>query len=57
MSTVCFADDLHPYECGGAENGCVHCTREMNDTHDPDTCFLCGYGRDTLEFHYGEVEG
>jgi len=38
---ACGAHDLHPFDCGGTEEGCIHCKGEKTEHHDPDNCALC----------------
>jgi len=33
--------DKHPYECGGAEEGCNHCQKSYTESHDPRECGFC----------------
>jgi len=41
---VCYADDMHPYNCDGVFGGrCIHCEGVVSKTHNPDTCMLCHY--------------
>lgn len=40
---LCFRSDLHPYECGGVEEACIHCRGEKTEEHDPYWCALCNY--------------
>ncbi len=40
---LCTQFDMHPYECGGSEEGCFHCKSVALDNHDPATCALCHY--------------
>lgn len=37
---ICFSEDMHPYNCGGAGK-CRHCDREKDDEHNPEKCALC----------------
>jgi hypothetical protein len=41
MIHICTKDDFHPYECGGKEEKCVHCLKEVSEEHNPNTCALC----------------
>ena len=50
---VCASDSMHPYECGG---GCLHCKRQVTDTHDPATCALCDPAYDFLDNPYREAD-
>jgi len=38
---VCYASDLHPYECGGK---CIHCQAKRLKGHNPRRCWLCWDG-------------
>lgn len=41
---VCTAENFHPYECGGTDEGCIHCKGEKTEHHDPEGCAMCkGY--------------
>jgi hypothetical protein len=43
MAMTCSSSNFHPFECEGAEGGCVHCIGEDTDDHDTMTCALCNY--------------
>ena len=43
---ICFADDMHPYNCGGPHGDegippCKHCNRESTPTHKVTRCAFC----------------
>lgn len=49
MSATIFIDpasNFHPYECGGSEQGCIHCEELVTDEHDPELCALCNFDDD-----------
>ena len=42
MQKYCTKDDLHPYECGGVDEKCIHCLAYKNsDINHIDKCELC----------------
>jgi len=37
---LCFADDMHPYNCLG-KGKCIHCDKKTTQYHNPLKCVLC----------------
>ena len=49
MTAVAFIDpasNFHPFECGGTQNGCIHCEERVTDEHNPELCALCNFDDD-----------
>ena len=41
---ICYADDMHPYNCDGMFGGrCIHCEERKTKDHNPKRCALCRF--------------
>lgn len=52
---LCFASDMHPYNCDGIFYGkghCEHCDRKVTKHHHPKDCALCDPEYDLMPNKY-----